>query len=54
MVLVYVAAMYFLVTPNTCIEQLYLPLMCCSFGHLAIFIALTVYIQATAPFKNYF
>ena len=28
--------------------------MCCSFGHLAIFIALTVYIQATAPFKNYF
>ena len=30
------------------------PLMCCGFGHLAIFIALTVYIQATAPFKNYF
>ena len=28
--------------------------MCCSFGHLAIFITLTVYIQATAPFKNYF
>lgn len=54
MVLVYVAAMYFLVTPYTCIEQLYLPLMCCGFGHLAIFIALTVYIQATAPFKNYF
>lgn len=54
MILVYVASMYFLVTPHTNIEKLYLPLMCCGFGHLAIFIALTVYIQATAPFKNYF
>lgn len=54
MILVYVASMYFLVTPYTNIEKLYIPLMCCSFGHLAIFIALTVYIQATAPFKNYF
>ena len=54
MILVYVASMYFLVTPYTNIEKLYLPLMCCGFGHLAIFIALTVYIQATAPFKNYF
>ena len=54
MILVYVASMYFLVTPYTNIEKLYLPLMCCGFGHLTIFIALTVYIQATAPFKNYF
>lgn len=54
MILIYVASMYFLVTPYTNIEKLYLPLMCCGFGHLAIFIALTVYIQATAPFKNYF
>lgn len=54
MILVYVSSMYFLVTPYTSIEKLYFPLMCCSFGHLAIFIALTVYIQATAPFKNYF
>ncbi len=54
MILVYVASMYFLVTPYTNIENLYFPLMCCGFGHLAIFIALTVYIQATAPFKNYF
>lgn len=54
MILVYVASMYFLVSPYTNIEKLYLPLMCCGFGHLAIFIALTVYIQATAPFKNYF
>ena len=54
MILVYVASVYFLITPYTNIERLYVPLMCCGFGHLAIFIALTVYIQATAPFKNYF
>ncbi|MBQ8441965.1 MAG: hypothetical protein IJX29_01240, partial [Bacteroides sp.] len=54
MILMYVAFMYFIVTPYTDIEKLYLPLMCCGFGHLAIFITLTVYIQATAPFKNYF
>lgn len=54
MVVVYVASMYFLMSPSTNIEKLYLPLICCNFGHLAIFIALTVYIQATAPFKNYF
>lgn len=54
MIMVYVSSMYFVVTPYTNIEKLYLPLACCGFGHLAIFIALTVYIQATAPFKNYF
>lgn len=54
MILVYVASMYFLVSPNTAIERLCLPLICCNFGHVTIFIALTVYIQATAPFKNYF
>lgn len=54
MVLVYVASLYFLITPHTNIELLYVPLACCGFGHLAVFIALTVYIQATAPFKNYF
>lgn len=53
-VLIYVASMYFLVSPNTPIERLYLPLICCNFGHVVIFIALTVYIQTTAPFKNYF
>lgn len=52
--LVYVASMYFVVSPCLNIEKLYFPLICCSFGQLAIFIALTVYIQATAPFKNYF
>ena len=46
--------MYFIISTQTNIEQLYLPLICCNFGHLSIFISLTVYIQATAPFKNYF
>lgn len=50
----YVGMMYFTVTPYTNLEKLFLPLMLCNFGHLAIFIALTSYIQATAPFKNYF
>lgn len=54
MILAYVAAMYFFVSPTTGIERFYLPLFCCNFGHVAVFIALTVYIQATAPFKNYF
>ncbi len=54
MILAYVASMYFLVSPQTAIERLYLPLVFCNAGHVAIFIALTVYIQATAPFKNYF
>lgn len=54
MILIYVASMYFLVSPATSAERLYLPLVCCNFGHVAIFIALTVYIQATAPFRNYF
>jgi hypothetical protein len=35
-------------------EKLYLPQICCGFGHVVIFISLTVYAQATVPFKNYF
>ncbi|GHV67022.1 hypothetical protein FACS1894199_11650 [Bacteroidia bacterium] len=46
--------MYFLITPYTATEMLYLPLVCCGFGHVVVFISLTVYAQATAPFRNYF
>jgi hypothetical protein len=53
-VVLYVAMMYFLTSSYTNIEKLYLPLVCCGFGNVVIFIALTVYAQATAPFKNYF
>ncbi|MDR3297261.1 MAG: hypothetical protein LBS94_03390 [Prevotellaceae bacterium] len=54
MVVVYLAMVYFLITPYTNVEKLYLPQVCCGFGQVSIFIALTVYAQATAPFKNYF
>ncbi|GHT72619.1 EmrB/QacA family drug resistance transporter [Bacteroidia bacterium] len=53
-IVLYVIQMYWLITPYTNIEKLYLPLVCCGFGHVVVFIALTVYAQATAPFKNYF
>jgi hypothetical protein len=46
--------MYFLISPATNMEKLYLPQICCGFGHVVIFISLTVYAQATTPFKNYF
>ena len=46
--------MFFLISPDLKIESLYLPLMCYGFGHVTVFITLTVYAQATAPFKNYF
>ncbi|GHU69129.1 hypothetical protein FACS189413_07470 [Bacteroidia bacterium] len=53
-IVLYLMLMYWLITPYTNIEKLYLPLICCGFGHVIVFIALTVYAQATAPFKNYF
>jgi hypothetical protein len=34
--------------------MLYIPSICCGFGHVTVFISLTVYAQATAPFRNYF
>ncbi|GHV56750.1 hypothetical protein FACS1894182_03960 [Bacteroidia bacterium] len=53
-VVLYIIQMYRLITPYTNIEKLYIPLVCCGFGHVAVFISLTVYAQATAPFRNYF
>lgn len=53
-VIFYTAAMYFLVSPQTNLEKLYLPLFFCGFGHLVIYITLTVYCQAVTPFKNFF
>jgi hypothetical protein len=53
-VVLYIVQMYVLITPYTNIEKLYFPLVCCGFGHVIVFISLTVYAQATAPFRNYF
>lgn len=50
----YITQMYFLITPYTETAMLYIPLICCGFGHITVFISLTVYAQATAPFRNYF
>jgi hypothetical protein len=50
----YTVQMYFLMSPATNIEKLYLPLVCCGFGQVVVFITLTVYAQATAKFRNYF
>jgi hypothetical protein len=53
-IILYITQMYFLITPYTETAMLYIPLICCGFGHVAVFISLTVYAQATAPFRNYF
>jgi hypothetical protein len=50
----YLVQMMAIISPNSNIEKLYLPLIFCGFGHVVVFISLTVYAQATAPFKNYF
>lgn len=54
LVVLYITQMYFLITPYTETAMLYIPLICCGFGHVTVFISLTVYAQATAPFRNYF
>ncbi|MDR3341046.1 MAG: hypothetical protein LBT25_13350, partial [Candidatus Symbiothrix sp.] len=53
-IVAYLVMMYFLISPATNMEKLYFPQICCGFGHVTIFISLTVYAQATVPFKNYF
>jgi hypothetical protein len=53
-IILYIAQMYFLITPYTETAMLYIPVACCGFGHVTVFISLTVYAQATAPFRNYF
>lgn len=50
----YVAMMYFLLSQQMNIEKLFLPLVLCNAGHLMLFITLTVFIQARAPFTVYF
>lgn len=53
-VVIYIVMSYFLITPNTNIEKLYLPLIFLEFGHIVVFVSLTVYAQATTPFRYYF
>ncbi|HHX32203.1 MAG TPA: multidrug efflux MFS transporter [Bacteroidales bacterium] len=53
-VVLYVGLSYFIITPYTSIQMLYLPLILLGFGQLVVFISLTVYAQATTPFNYYF
>lgn len=53
-VVIYIAISYFLITPHTNIEKLFLPLIFLEFGHIVVFVSLTVYAQATTPFRYYF
>ena len=45
---------YFLISPDTNIEKLYLPVFVKSFGNVVIYIALTVYLQQMVPFLYFF
>ena len=53
-ILMYQVEFYFLISPDTNIERLYLPLFIKNFGNVAIYIALTVYLQQMVPFLYFF
>ena len=53
-VLAYTIMMHFLISPTTPTGALALPLILCGFGHVTVFIVLTVYVQANANFTYYF
>ena len=53
-VLAYTVMMRFLVSATTPTAALAVPLILCGIGHVTIFIALTVYVQANANFTYYF
>jgi hypothetical protein len=53
-VVVYNILMVGLMSPAIHISQLWLPLFFLGFGHVGVFIALTVYAQANSNFKYYF
>ncbi len=50
----YLVAFYFLLSPDTAIHQLYLPVAVKYFGHVIIYIVLTTYLQQIIPFKHFF
>ena len=53
-VLAYALIMHFIVSETTPTSALALPLILCGAGHVTVFIALTVYVQANANFTYYF
>ena len=53
-IVLYAVGMTVVVSYGMDTRALYLPLVLCGFGHVGVFIVLTVYAQATANFKYYF
>lgn len=53
-ILMYQVEFYFLISPDTNIEKLYLPVFIKNFGNVAIYIAMTVYLQQMVPFIYFF
>ena len=45
----YVVMMFFLISPDTRLQQLYLPSFLCGLGHVTLFIALTTYMEEQTP-----
>lgn len=54
LVVAYQYYMYFLIHPNLNIESLYLPNFLKGVGHGILYIALTIYIAKSVPFKHFF
>lgn len=53
-VTLYAFLMSMIVSRSMCESYLYVPLILAGFGHVGVFIVLTVYAQATANFQYYF
>lgn len=50
----YVTSMFFLISPHTTLEQLYIPSLFNGIGHTMLFITLTAYMEGNVPFPHRF
>ncbi len=50
----YPVIMYFIITPDTTLEMLYLPVALRSFGNAIFFCTLTIYLEELMPFQHFF
>lgn len=54
LVVSYLIMMYFLISPDTNIEKLYLPVVLRNMGNTMIYIVLTTYLSQIIPFRHFF
>lgn len=54
LIVAYQLFFYFLISPDTSKEMLYLPLICRGAGNVIIYVALTVYASQVVPFVHFF